>query len=136
MGHHIPPVLTVSHKIIALVTEDHLVRAYILLGSLVKFPVDTIFVVVIVYLPAFFYGGTDQLDVQKQSLIIGFTPFVDRIYMFDAGLEILIRHTAKPVYQILGILGSYIPAAQYAVDQHMEFRIFKFPAFQIRTVTA
>ena len=77
MGHHVPPVLTVSHKIIALVPEDHLVRAYILLGSLVQFPVDTIFVVVIVYLPAFFYGSTDQLDVQEQCLIIGFAPFVD-----------------------------------------------------------
>ena len=54
LKYHIVPILVVCHKIIPLIVEDHLIRAYTLLRGFVEFPVDSVFVVVVADLYLFF----------------------------------------------------------------------------------
>lgn len=90
MKYHIAPVFAISHKVITLIVENHLIWADVLMGGFVQLFVCTVFIVIVVELEPFFNGRIDKFDVIKERLVVRFTPIIDGIDMFDAGSEIFI----------------------------------------------
>ena len=86
--YHIPPVFIVRHEIIALVVQDHLIRADALLGAFVKFLVETEFVVVVTDLFSPLDPFADGFYVVKHSRVGCFAPIIDGVDMLDAGFEV------------------------------------------------
>ena len=88
--HHIAPIFAVSHKVIALIVKNHLIRADILMRSFVQLLICAVLIVIVMQLFSLFYGGVDELNVIKKRLIVGFAPIIDGIDMLDTGFEILV----------------------------------------------
>ena len=87
--YHIPPVFVVPHEIIALVVQDHLIRADALFGAFVKLLVEAEFVVVVTDLFSPLDPFADGLYVIKHSRVGCFALIIDGVDMLDAGFEIL-----------------------------------------------
>ena len=61
------------------------------MGRLMGLFIDSVFVIIVMYLLSLFDRRVDQFNIIKQSLIARFVPIIDRMNMLDIGAEILIR---------------------------------------------
>lgn len=98
MKRHIAPIFTVCHKVIVLIMQDHQIRGHILMRRLMEFLIDSVLVIIVMYLLFFFDSCINQFNIIKQSLIIRFIPIIDRMNILYMRAEIFVRKSTQPVY--------------------------------------
>ena len=79
--------------------------------GLVELFIDSVFVIIVMYLLSFLDSRVDQFNIIKQSLIIRFIPIVYRMNVLDIRTKIFIRQAAKPFNDILGMFCGNMLAA-------------------------
>ena len=68
MKRHIAPIFTVCHKVIALIMQDHQIRGHILMRRLMEFLINSVLVIIVMYLLSFFDSCINQFNIIKQML--------------------------------------------------------------------
>ncbi len=132
---HVFPLFVESHQIIMLIVQYHLIGACKVRGGFVQFFVRSEFIVRKGDLLSRFDRLVHEFDVQKQVIVLRLVPIVHRINIFDVAAEIGVGERRKFFDELLGMVRRYVFGTQHAVDEKFEFRILKFPLFEVTAVS-
>lgn len=118
-----------------LIVQNHLIGACKVRGGLVQFFVRSEFIVRKSDLLSRFDRLVHKFDVQKQVIVLRLVPIVHRINVFDVAAEIGVGERRKFFDKLLGMVRRYVFGTQHAVDEEFEFRVLKFPFFEVTPVS-
>ena len=91
---HIAPVFAVRHKVVALVMQDQLIWADVLLWRFMQFPVNAELIIVVMDLLPLLDGHVDQLYVKEHGPVLCFIPIFYCIDILEVGTKIRIGKAA------------------------------------------
>ena len=108
-----------------LIAQYHLIGAHFVGFGLVKLFVDAVFVVIEGYLSVVFYCLVNEVNIVKKRRIPGFAPVAHRKNMLDMCFEIASAEFNQLVDEFPRVPCIDMTAAQHAVDENTQLRIFE-----------